>query len=763
MKNDAVTLSFSACKKRKRRGHIPALLIFLALSALVRPAFAEAPNAEPLPLVPAVGKPYSGFTKSFTLSELGWEHGVDFSGSSMDRTAFFGVPPSQMVEKGSVTFRYSYLPQKKPVPYPRLEVDVNETLLGTLPGPPAQKGRLPVQSVTFPIPPYLVTPLNSLRIRVAKDPKHPCSTIYAGHFIHIDPATQITLTGIRIHFPSRLSDLPLPFLYHAMTGVRTIPFLIGNSDIKLLEAAGYAASWFGVKSENAPLRFPVSVGIPVDLGSLPTGNLVLLASSPLPPLSGLLPPLAGPTLALVDNPADPYGKILLILGRTPEEVRTAALGLALGQFTPEGPAATFSRVEIPVPTEKNGAPRWIDTQKPVRLAPLASSPGGLEVTGTGSIPLRFSLPSDLFFFHTASFPLMLHYRYSTLPGEGRSRLDLLLNKKYQDSIPLPPESGTPADHYRTIPLKLSDLTPFRNVLKLNFNFRSEIPRILSCRASQNTRLRGTILADSSLDLHRIPHFVRLPNLQLVPNGGYPFTRYADLRETAVVLPETPGEGDIRIFLHLMAFLAQETGSPGVDLSVTGPEGVPSVSDRNLILIGTYDSNPLLLRYGKALPQDSQETRSRIRLKSRMEDLLRWSNPPPASYGPEALAAYFKEDRNPLGVMEEDLSPLAPRRVILSLGGVSEQSLVSMDRVLFDPQHFSDIFGQVSLVGPHRIHSFLVPGDRFSLGHLPPLTWLRFWFFSHPLGVLMVLLAISLLLAGILSRILSTLAVRRTGP
>jgi hypothetical protein len=87
----------------------------------------------------------------------------------------------------------------------------------------------------------------------------------------------------------------------------------------------------------------------------------------------------------------------------------------------------------------------------------------------------------------------------------------------------------------------------------------------------------------------------------------------------------------------------------------------------------------------------------------------------------------------------------------------------MDRVLFDPQHFSDIFGQVSLVGPHRIHSFLVPGDRFSLGHLPPLTWLRFWFFSHPLGVLMVLLAISLLLAGILSRILSTLAARRTGP
>ncbi len=763
MKNDATSLIHSPAEMRKRRGFLPAFLALLVLAALVKPAFGEAPASEPMPLVPAMGKPYSGFTKSFTLSELGWEHGINFSGSSMDRTAFFGVPPSQMVEKGSVTFRYSYLPQKRSVPYPRLEVDVNETLLGTLPGPPAQKGRFPVQTVTFPIPPYLVTPLNSLRIRVAKDPKHPCATIYAGHFIRIDPTSDITLTGIRIHFPSRLSDLPLPFLYHAMTGVRTIPFLMGSTDIKLLEAAGYVASWFGVKSENAPLRFPVSVGLPADPLSLPTGNLVLIASSPLPPLSGLFPPPEGPTLALVDNPADPFGKILLILGRTPEEVRTAALGLALGQFTPSGSTATLSHVDLPVSKEKNGAPRWIDTRKPVRLAPLASSPGEIEVSGSGSIPLRFSLPSDLFFFHTASFPLMLHYRYSTLPGEGRSRLDLLLNKKYQDSIPLPPESGKPADHFRTIPLNLSDLTPFRNVLQLNFNFRSEIPGILSCRASHNTRLRGMILGDSSLDLHRIPHFVQLPNLRLVPNGGYPFTRYPNLRETAVVLPDSPGEGEIRIFLHLMAFLAQETGSPGVYLSVTGPDGVSSVSDRNLILIGTYDSNPLLLRYGKALPQDSPETRSRIRLRSRMEDLLRWSNPPPASYGPEALAAYFKEDRNPLGVMEEDVSPLAPRRVILSLGGVSEQSLVSMDRVLFDPQHFSDIFGQVSLVGPHRIHSFLVPGDRFSLGHLPLLTSLRFWFFSHPLGVLMVLLPLSLLLAGILSRILSTLAVRRTGP
>lgn len=724
------------------------------------------PSLATPPESPAVASPpfeaYRQFAKSFTFSELGWRRAVEISGTSMDRSAFFGFPPSQMVEQGQVTVRFSYLPRKTSVRMPRLELDINETSLGTLPLPLGPPEHPTPQSATFRIPPYLVTTLNSLRIRVAKDPNHPCDRIYTGPFIRIDPGSWVSLSGIRIHFPNRLSDLPLPFLYHAMTGTRTLTFLLGHTDIPLLEAAGITASWIGVKSESTPLKFQATAGLPNDPGSLPTGNLILVAATPQLPPWPFIPPVNGPTLALVDNPDDPYGKILLILGRNSGEVRTAALGLSLGQFDASGSLATVSSIILPASRGKNEAPRWIDTRKPVRLDTLVDK-DRLKVSGTGSLPVRFSLPSDLFVWHQSSFPLALHYRYATLPGEERSRLDLLLNKQFQDSIPLPSTPPGASDQFRTIPVSLKDLTPFRNVLRINFNFQSGIPGILSCTANHNPRLQGTILGNSSLDLTAIPHYVRLPNLRLVPNGGYPFTRYPDLRGTAVVLPESPGEGDLRIFLHLMAFLSEETGSPGIYLSVTTADHLSTFRDRNLILIGTYDTNPLLIRYGKALPLDTPESRSRIRLESRLESLFRWSNPPPHAYGPEALAAYFKEDRNPLGVMEEDVSPLAPRKVILSLGGVSEASLLSMDRVLFDPRHFSDIFGQVSVVGADRIHSFLVPGDRFSLGHLPLLTALRFWFYSHPLGTLAALLLLSALLASILSGILPALAHRRQGP
>ena len=745
---------------RKWSGRLPgALALFLLALALPERAFPDT-ALSPLPSPPAVDSVYGGFSKIYSLSDLGWENGVEFSGTSIDRTAFFGVPPSQMVEKGSITLHYSYTIPSDSAVHPRIEVDLNETPLGILPYPSGLQGKSQALTVTFSVPPYLVTPQNSLRLRVARDPDHPCDNVYVGHFARIDPTSLLSLSGVRIHVPDRLSDLPLPFLYHSMIGLRTIPFILGSTDRPVLEAAGIVSSWFGERGENVSLQFRASVGLPADFRTLPTGNLVLLAVGPPYPLRFYVPPVTGPTLAIIDNPSDPYGKILLLLGRTPDEVRTAAQALALGQYNALGSVATPEHLTLPAFRTPDDAPLWIDTREPVRLDRL-SPVTPLTVSGTGSLPFGFSLPSDLFFWQTPSVPLRLHYRYTILPGESRSRLDILLNKRFQDSLPLPPPGkGEQGVHRRVVPLMRKDLTPFRNILRLNFNFQTAIPRVLSCNANMNPLLGGTVLGDSTLDFRTIPHFVELPNLKLFPNGGYPFTRYADQSQTAVIMPTVPGPGDIRIFLHLLSFLGAQTGMPALFLRVADPDNLSRVSTRNLILIGTYDSNPLLLRYEKGLPQDDRKTRFLIRLKSRMEEVFRWSNPPPAHYGPEDLAAYFKENRGPLGVLEEGVSPLAPRRVILSLSGVSEQTMVPLDRVLFDPQHFSDIFGQVTVIGPRRIHSFFVPGTVFSLGTLDAATAVRFWFYSHPLGVMIALFAASLLTAVTLYQILHRIAARR---
>jgi hypothetical protein len=103
----------------------------------------------PSPAAPPVEAVYRGFSKFISLSDLGWEQGVGFSGTSIDRTAFFGVPPSQIVEKGSITLHYRYTIKPGTPVHPRIEVDSGRSPIPPTFGPPP--GTRPSHSSSPPI------------------------------------------------------------------------------------------------------------------------------------------------------------------------------------------------------------------------------------------------------------------------------------------------------------------------------------------------------------------------------------------------------------------------------------------------------------------------------------------------------------------------------------------------------------------------------------------------------------------------------------
>ncbi|WP_343737273.1 cellulose biosynthesis cyclic di-GMP-binding regulatory protein BcsB, partial [Achromobacter sp.] len=86
----------------------------------------------------------------------------------------------------------------------------------------------------------------------------------------------------------------------------------------VLEAAGVVSSWFGALADYRGATFPVSGA------DLPTGHAVVFVTpdSSIPGLT--LPAIRGPVIAIVDNPRDPNGKLLLVMGSTPADLRTAA-------------------------------------------------------------------------------------------------------------------------------------------------------------------------------------------------------------------------------------------------------------------------------------------------------------------------------------------------------------------------------------------------------------------------------------------------------
>jgi cellulose synthase (UDP-forming) len=79
---------------------------------------------------------------------------------------------------------------------------------------------------------------------------------------------------------------------------------------------------------------------------------------------------------------------------------------------------------------------------------------------------------------------------------------------------------------------------------------------------------ATISKGSYLDMGGAAHLVSLPNLLLFANAGFPFTRYADLGSTAVVLPPVADRGpEMSLYLDLMAYFGAQTGFPALRVRV----------------------------------------------------------------------------------------------------------------------------------------------------------------------------------------------------
>lgn len=682
------------------------------------------------------------FLKTFSLRDLQVGKDIRLAGNSADRSFQIGLSPDTLVQNALIRVLYRFHRSLFRGIRTNLAVDWNGILLGTLPYPP-ENGPVQDQAVTFSIPSFLMNTRNTLRFRIVKDPKNPCANFGLGSFVTVRRSTSIRISGRKIRVPERLSDLPFPFLYPSIVGPRRIPFVFGSTEPAILEAGGILSSGFGVLGNYLSFRFPVLISHSLSATNFPTGHLVLLAIDKDLPPTFAPSPIRGPYLALLPNPSDPFGRILLVSGRTPEEVKVAASRLVLRIPDRESSSTTFGGVSLPPPRGSDDAPRWLSVDRVIRFGSL-SGPEDLTVHGTGTVKLAFSLPPDLFSWHRKWVPVHVHFRVRTLNRENRSRLDIFLNHRYQESLPLDPSDSGRGDRSVDIPVAVRDLTPFRNQLNFNFNFRNSLPSIFSCTMNKSPELSGTLMPDSYIDLRSFPRFSNLPDLRLIPNGGYPFTRYADLSRTAVILSDTPGYGDIQVFLHMMATFGAQTGTPSLRVTVVNPEEIGSVREKDLILIGTYDSNPLLLGLTGSLPWESEKNFQRLRTQNLLLELFRWNNPPPAHFGPSDLVSYFRNVRMPLGILMETASPYSSHHVALSLVGVSQDGIRSMDRILFDPRQFPKIFGDATVASPEGLSSFFLPGPSYKIGHLDPLESLRFWFYSHPIGivVLVVLLAVA---------------------
>jgi cellulose synthase (UDP-forming) len=545
------------------------------------------------------------FDNVIALSDLGMRETIAMHGLDAYNTVHFSLPPTEVVKTATMHLRYHFSPALIPS-LSHLKVSLNGKLLATLPVVASPEDGAPHSALaassgigstnnsslesTINLPTDSLIRDNSLTFEFVghyatkcEDPTH--STLWA----QVDDSSTIEFAGTLNPLHDDLKLLPSPF-YDSLVDLRpviAIAFLSQPSP-KAIQAAGIVASWFGVLADSHPIRFSVSVG------AIPTGNAIVIAENGTSiPSSLQMNTPSGPTITMRSNPSDPYAKVLVLTGDSADDVLTAAMALTLQRDLFEGDQIRVPSIKLPATRDPDDAPRWLSTDKITSIGDIIES-SSLEADGSNPVAVYMRLPPDLYYGARQDLPLHLGYRYNGVALSSDSSLHVSVNGSFVSSTPLTPPDKTST----VVAVPVSDMRPFSNSILMKFIFL--MAQKSECLDAVNSH-KGAILKDSYLDIQGIPHWAVLPNLEIFANAGYPFTRKADLADTAVVLPDNAVPAEIEMFLTLMGHFGAQTGYPVLRVTVTNADGMRSDSLKDYLVLGTVDDQPAIGRLNPSLP------------------------------------------------------------------------------------------------------------------------------------------------------------------
>ncbi|CAG4903207.1 Cyclic di-GMP-binding protein [Paraburkholderia saeva] len=717
-------------------------------------------TAEPGTLVPG------GRRQTLSFADLGALDPLQLRGTEGQNGVPFSVRSDEVVTGAILHLIYSYSPSLLPN-ISQLKVLVNGEVAATLPVPREQAGMLVTRDVS--IDPRFITEFNHLNVQLighytqsCEDPSN--SALWAT----VSNASSLDMTYASLAGKPDLGALPVPFFDRRDVRRLELPFVFAQKPgADTLEAAGIVASWFGSLAGYRGALFPAQVdNVPL------SGNVVVFATPDQHPAGVNVPAVSGPTIAVVDREAPARGKLLLVLGRNEAELKTAAKALGIGQNALSGPSATITQLTELGPRKPYDAPNWLPATRAVRFGELAEA-RDLTVSGYGADAVRINLrvPPDLFMWHSKGVPIDLRYRYTVRPTPDRSSLNISVNDGFVQSLRIPAVSSSMFDlgRYfgRVLPDKTADarheiyvppllLTP-RAQLRMHFYY--DVPNTGECQGRLLENVVGSIDPNSTIDVSSFPHYMALPDLAAFANSGFPFTRMADLSETAVILPNDPGSSDYSLFLLEMGRMGASTGYPVTGVTVALPDQVDRFANKDLLILGAPGRQPLLQRWAKSMPFSSDGDARTFELSDVVFKLEDWWHGAQGVERAPARADLTLVSSNGDALVTGFESPLGKSRSAVALISAAGQSDADLTSALLDNDVLPEIQGAMAVIHGRTV-TVTSNGNAYYIGQLSPFEYLRWALSSHPLLLALGGLFAALIFAALLYRTLRAIATRR---
>ena len=693
-----------------------------------------------------------------TLHQLGAIGPLTLRGVSPLQGVQFGVRADEVVTAATLTLSGAMSPALLP-DFSNVTVMLNEQYVGTI---PVDRDHPRFDKMTMPVSPVFFQDNNRLNFRFTGRYTPECNDPLSGLlWSTISDTSTITLTLERLPPQRDLSRLPLPFFDPHEKATLSLPFVLpSNPSNESLQAAGIASSWFGQLADYRGANFPVVTDAPSE------GDAVLVITGADRPAGVVLPPLNGPTLAVVPNPNDPASSLLVIAGRNGPEAVAAASTLVLGGRTLSGDASTVAAVNIPKRAAYD-APAWLPSDRPVKFGELVD-PSDLQVEGwaPGTMRVPFRTAPDLYVWGNRGFPMDLLY----IPPPGAiedlavSRLDSGINDLYLSSLPLAAEPSRSASWFSALfnaraaqPSARVDVPPYEVYGQNNLQFFFDARPLHRGDCADLPPPRMAVDPDSTFDISRAYRYAQLPNLTYFISSGFPFTRMADLSETAVVLPQQPATAEVKAYLDLMGRIGSLTGYPVVRVAVAKSDGVQAVADRNILLIGSLPALGPAADLLKNSAYKVQGNKLSVELPNGLETIRRLFGDTVENRN--RAASVFANAVGPdSGALVGLQSPLNPARSVVALLGGTPDAVNALVTTLRDPDQAVLVQGDLSLLSGGRFTSYRV-GKEYAEGQLPFWTYPALALRQSPIGLVGIIL-IALILAALLNLALRRRAANR---
>jgi hypothetical protein len=704
---------------------------------------------------------------SFTFNQLGVLNPFQLRGVDPIYSIPFSIPADEVVTAIKLKLDFSYSPSLLSQ-LSHLKVMLNEEVAQTIALPKEQAGTSLIREVS--IDPRLVTDFNRLSLQFIGHYTLDCEDpFHSSLWLNVSNMSSVQFTVTPLSVVNDLALLPVPFFDRRDGRRLERPFVFSaNPSTATLEAAGIVASWFGDMASYRGAWFPAH------LNKLPNDNVVLFATSDDKPQGIInLPPINGPTITVAPHPNDERYKILYVMGRDAAELRTAATALGLGRIALAGQTVAVGKVDDLKKRKPYDAPRWIPSDRPVKFGEIATIED-LNVRGLSPDLVRLNLttPPDLFAWRSPGAPFDLKFRYTPRPKQDKSNLNVLVNQNYITSFPLLayPGSAAPDSSLSQWLAKLgpSEMLPveekfhlpinqLRARSQMQFHFSFDYPKEGACRDVVLDNVRAAIDPDSELDISQFPHYLKMPNLSAFANTGFPFTRMADLSETAVVLPESYSAGDIGTYLTLMGRMGESTGLPVYGVTVTKPSDIERQADKDILLVGGPSNQALLRDWAKSMPFSADGAFRMFSLSDWRHKLIPWYDAPRRNETPVAnlTAQTLAKDAVLLGFE----SPLKSGRSVVAVTSDRTSGQAEMLNALMDADVVAKIQGGVSVVRGKDVEAYETAFSYF-VGSLPPVMAIRWALASQSWVAALLIVLVAILLAGVLYTVLRRQALRR---